>query len=74
MSAYTETELDELITAHKAAILVVVRGGRSYNLNTGQGQQAVTRESLKELQASLEYLQNEKEELNGRSDFTSWEV
>lgn len=49
---FTLTEIEEMIVAHKAAILAVLKG-QSYNMNTGQGQQSVTRADLDKLYRSL---------------------
>ena len=54
------TEIVEMIAA--------VKGGRSYQLNTGHGVMQVSRENLSELRAFLAELENERRDLMGESE------
>lgn len=65
MSVFTETEIKQHISEITSAMTIVRSGGKSYNLNDGQGSQQVTRSTLKELRDDLEYWRAELEDLTG---------
>lgn len=48
-----------------AAIAVVLGGGMSYSLDSGQTRQSVTRSSLSELRAMQAYLEQKVKQLDG---------
>lgn len=54
------------IVAYNAAITALGNGVQSYNLNTGQSQQSVTRTNLGELTRTRDGLMNQLVTLNAR--------
>jgi hypothetical protein len=72
LTAFTETEIDEMISTYKDAIKAVA-SGQSYSMDTGQGRISVTRASLPALRRELDYWINEKRQL-GTSDIVSLEA
>lgn len=71
---FTIAELDTIIAEHKAAISAVLTSGRQYSLNTGHGQQSVSRSDLPTLRKSLATYADLRARKGGRSDFISLEV
>lgn len=64
MGIFTSAELDEQITAFKAALLAVSKG-KSFRMNTGGSDRTWTSEDLPEIRATLQWLANEKSALLG---------
>ena len=64
MAIYTEAELIALIKEVDLAISAAVMN-KSYELDTGQGRQKVTRQDLKQLREQREYWLAELETLQG---------
>jgi hypothetical protein len=67
----TAAEIQEILDAIKAAILVVASGGKSYTLNDGQGIMSVTRTTMTELNTSYDFWNNKLSELTEGGSFVS---
>lgn len=63
-SAYTEAEITTMLTEIKAAISAALLG-KSYELNTGQSLQKVTRQDLPNLRALLAEYEGRLDEFTG---------